>query len=81
MINIEDFQFNSLDYVMVADKDLKVVYNTRLDKRVNSSFIAGNEGDYINRNLFEIYPSIKKNSNSSSIVKCITTGEIVAKKF
>lgn len=81
MINIEGIKFNSLDYVMVVDKDLKVVYNTRLDKRVNASFIEADNKDYINKNLFEIYPTVKKDSSSSSVVKCITTGEIVVKRF
>lgn len=81
MINIDGLKFNSLDYVLIADREFTVVYNTRLDRRVNSNFSYIDSKDYLNRNLFEIYPTIKKDANSSSIVRCITNGEIVVKKF
>lgn len=81
MINIDGLKFNSLDYVLITDKEFTVVYNTRLDKRVNINFNYIERKDYLNRNLFEIYPTIKKDANSSSIVRCITMGEVVVKKF
>ncbi len=80
MINIEDLKLNSVDYILIVDKEFTVVYNTRFDKRVNSNFNYIESKGYLNRNLFEIYPSLKKDAYSSSIVRCITTGEIVVKK-
>lgn len=81
MLNYEGLKINSLDFILIVDKEFNVVYNTRYDKRVNvNSNIAENK-DYLNKNLFEIYPSIKKDANTSSIVKCITTGQVVVKKF
>ena len=81
MLSYEGLKINSLDYVLIVDKEFTVVYNTRIDKRVNiNSDIFENQG-YLNRNLFEIYPSINKDANTSSIVKCITTGQVVVKKF
>ncbi len=81
MLNYEGLKINSLDFILIVDKEFNVVYNTRYDKRVNvNSDIAENK-DYLNKNLFEIYPSIKKDANTSSIVKCITTGQVVVKKF
>jgi len=81
MFNIEGLKFNSLDYVSIVDKEFTVVYNTRLDEKVNASFNNSDSREYLNRNLFEIYPTIKNDANSSSIVRCISTGEIVVKKF
>lgn len=80
MLNYEGLKLNSIDYVLVVDKEFTVVYNTRFDKRVNVNFNLLESKDYLNKNLFEIYPSIKKDS-SSSIVRCITTGQVVVKKF
>lgn len=81
MINIDGLKINSLDYVLIVDKDFTVIYNSRLDSRVNVNFNITDIKGYLNRNLFEIYPTIEKDANKSSIVKCITTGEIVVKKF
>lgn len=79
MLDYEGLKINSLDYILVVDKDFTVTYNTRFDKRIreNSDLISNN--DYLNKNLFEIYPSIKK--DASSIVRCITTGQVVIKKY
>ena len=38
MINIEGLKLNSVDYILIVDKEFTVVYNTRFDKRVNSNF-------------------------------------------
>lgn len=81
MININGLKINSLDYILIVDKEFTIIYNTRFDKRVNVNFNFTDVEDYINKNLFEVYPTIKKDSSTSSIVKCITTGEIVVKKF
>ncbi len=80
MINIEGLKLNSVDYILIVDKEFTVVYNTRFDKRVNSNFNYIESKGYLNRNLFEIYPSLKKDAYSSSIIRCITTGEVVVKK-
>lgn len=81
MININGLKINSLDYILIVDKEFTIIYNTRFDKRVNVNFNFADTKDYLNKNLFEVYPTIKKDSSTSSIVKCITTGEIVVKRF
>lgn len=81
MINIEGLKFNSLDYIMIVDKEFNVIYNTRVDVKKDFYFNKSNSNEYLNRNLFEIYPTVKNNAESSSIVKCITTGEVVVRKF
>ncbi len=81
MISIDGLKINSLDYVLIVDKDFTVIYNLRLDNRVNVNFNITDTKGYLNRNLFEIYPTIEKDANTSSIVRCITTGEIVVKNL
>lgn len=81
MLNFKGLKINSLDYILIVDKEFMVVYNSRYDKRVNVNSNTFEGKDYLNKNLFEIYPSIKKDDNTSSIVRCITTGEVVVKKF
>lgn len=81
MININGLKTDSLDYILIVDRDFTIIYNTRYDKRVNVNFNFMEVQDYLNKNLFEVFPSIKKDANTSSIVKCITTGEIVVKKY
>ena len=81
MLNFKGLKINSLDYILIVDKEFMIVYNSRYDKRVNLNSNTFEGNDYLNKNLFEIYPSIKKDDNTSSIVRCITTGEVVVKKF
>lgn len=78
MINIGGLKLNCFDYILLVDREFTVVYNSRLDDRVNIPFKEKDKNRYVNRNIFEIYPSIKK--EASSVVKCITNGEIVVKK-
>lgn len=79
MLNFEGLKLNSFDFILIVDKEFTVVYNTRFDKRVNEKFSLIESKDYLNKNLFEIYPSIKK--DTSSIVRCITTGQVVVKRY
>nr|WP_312576861.1 sigma 54-interacting transcriptional regulator [Sedimentibacter sp.] len=79
MINISGLRFDRLDYILIVDRDYSVIYNTRYDGRLNISPDDYGKYKYLNKNFFEIYPSIKK--DTSSIVKCMTTGEVVVKKF
>jgi arginine utilization regulatory protein len=78
MINFNGFNLNSVDYILTVDREFTVVYNTRIDDRLNYGFSEGDRGLYINRNLFEVYPSLDK--NYSSVVKCMRTGEVVVKR-
>ena len=79
MINISGLKFDRLDYILIVDREYTVIYNTRYDSRVNISLDEYGKYKYLNKNFFEIYPSIKK--DTSSIVRCMTTGEVVVKKY
>ncbi len=78
MIDFGGFSLNSLDYILIVDREFTIVYNTRLDKRLNIDFSDEDKINYINRNLFEVYPTIDK--KTSSIVESMRTGEIVVRK-
>ena len=78
MIDFGGFSLNSIDYILIVDREFTIVYNTRLDKRLNIDFSDEDKKNYINRNLFEVYPTIDK--KNSSIVESMRTGEIVVKR-
>lgn len=78
MINFNGFNLNSVDYILTVDREFTIVYNTRIDDRLNYDFSEKDMGQYINKNLFEVYPTLDK--NHSSIVKCMRAGEVVIKK-
>ena len=79
VISIGGFKFNNLDRILIIDNDYTQVYNSITDDRVSSGFEDADKDKYINRNLFEIYPSLKK--QDSSFVRAVTKGQIVVKKF
>lgn len=79
MISIGGFKFSNLDRILIIDKDFTQVYNSIIDDRVSAGFEDVDKDKYVNRNIFEIYPSLKK--ENSSFVRSITKGEIIVKKF
>lgn len=79
MVDIGGLIFNSLDYILIVDRDFTVIYNSRYDNRLNILYDEYDKYEFLNKNFFEIYPSINK--DTSSIVRCMTKGEIVVKKF
>ncbi len=79
MININGLKLNSVDYILIVDREFSIIYNTRYDNRLNVSTDKLDKSEYINKNFFEIYPSIEK--ETSSIVRCMTSGEIIVKKY
>ena len=79
MISIGSFKFSNLDRILIVDKDFTQVYNSITDDRISIGYEDLDRDKYVNRNLFEIYPSLKK--ENSSMVRSITKAEIVVKKF
>lgn len=76
MTNLGDLQLNYLDYMLVVNRDYTIAYSSRYDLGP----LRGGPGSEAERdkNFFEVYPSISR--ESSSIVRCMTTGEIVVKQ-
>ncbi len=74
-----NLKLNALDYVLVVDRDYNIVFNTRYESKVNTAVPKTSKNEYLRKNLFEAYPSVDR--STSSVVECITTGEVVIRKF
>lgn len=62
-----DFRMKKVDYVLVVNKDFKIVYNSRYDREMGSKPL-GHDG----KDFFTTYPSLDK--ATSSIAKTMSTG-------
>jgi len=78
MLNIGSLLIDSLDYIMIVDKDYNIIYNTRYDTTIGDVYAKSKKSEYIYKNFFEVYPNIKK--EESNIVRCIETGEVIIRK-
>jgi len=73
MLSIGSLLIDSLDYIMIVDKDYNIIYNTRYDMT-----LGGDGQTYTGRKYFDMYPKLKR--EESSIVRCIQTGEVIIRK-
>ncbi len=73
-----NLKLNSLDYVLVVDRDYNIVFNTKYEHKVNIPEYRVTKDEYMKRNFFEAYPAMDR--STSSIVECITTGEVIVRK-
>lgn len=67
--------FNYLDAVMIVDNEGKVIYFTRYNPRFNKSNNQKEFKELINKNLFDIYPTL--NPDESTIIKCMSTKKTI----
>jgi arginine utilization regulatory protein len=79
MIDIGGIKLNSLDRILIFDKDLNIVYNSKYDESLGDDADIAQKDNFLNKNMFELYPSLNK--ESSSIVRSLANGEIIIKKF
>ena len=73
MLSIGSLLIDSLDYIMIVDRDYNIIYNTRYDMT-----LGGDGQAHIGKKYFDMYPKLKK--EESSIVRCIETGEVIIRK-
>ena len=78
MLNIENLVVDSLDYILIVDKDYRIVYNTRYDATLNMQSSEFKAKDIMHKYYFDVYPTLDR--ENSSVVKCIETGQIVVCK-
>ena len=78
MLNMGSLVVDSLDYILIVDKDYRIVYNTRYDASLNERSSEYRSADVLNKYYFDVYPSLKR--EESSVVRCIETHEIVVTK-
>jgi len=79
MLSCGNLKLNSLDFILVVDRDLNIIFNTRYESKVNEQVQDTIKEEYMNKKFLEAYPSVSR--AHSSIVECITTGEVVVRKF
>jgi arginine utilization regulatory protein len=75
VLNCGNLKMNSVDYIVVIDKEYRILFNTRYESQVNNFNDKHVEIKYINRSFSEVYPSV--DIETSSFVECLTTGEVV----
>lgn len=78
MLSIENLVIDSLDYILIVDKDYRIVYNTRYDATLNMQSSEYKAKDIMHKYYFDVYPTL--NREDSSVAKCIETGQIVVCK-
>ena len=78
MLNIGSLVVDSLDYILIVDKNYRIVYNTRYDATLNARSKEYDSSDVLNKYYFDVYP--KLNRDESSVVRCIETKQIVIMK-
>ena len=78
MLNIGSLVVDSLDYILIVDKDYRIVYNTRYDATLNERSKEYDLSDILNQYYFDVYPKLKR--EESSVVRCIETKQIIIMK-
>ncbi|MBQ5955112.1 MAG: sigma 54-interacting transcriptional regulator [Firmicutes bacterium] len=78
MLNIGSLVVDSLDYILIVDKDYRIVYNTRYDATLNERSKEYDLSDILNKYYFDVYPKLKR--EESSVVRCIETKQIIIMK-
>ncbi len=78
MLNIGNLVVDSLDYILIVDKDYRIVYNTRYDATLNKRSKEYDSSDILNKYYFDVYPKLKR--EESSVVRCIETKQIIIMK-
>ncbi len=82
MLTIDNIKFTSFDYVTIVNKEFVITYNSRVDSSLSSNSPLESKGfalaKCVGQDFFEAYPTVKK--EESSVLKAMTTGEIVLKE-
>ncbi|MBQ1228435.1 MAG: hypothetical protein IIX87_01005, partial [Firmicutes bacterium] len=78
MLNIGNLLISNLDYILIVDKDYKIIYNTRYDSKINDKDSEYVWGDISGKNYFDVYPCLSR--EACSISKCIETKSVIVNK-
>ena len=54
MLNIGNLLISNLDYILIVDKNYKIIYNTRYDALINDKSTEYVWGDVMGKNFFEV---------------------------
>lgn len=78
MLNIGSLMVSGLDYIMIVDKNYRVIYNTRYDEKINEETGGYLASDVLNKYYFDIYPKLLP--EESSVARCIQTKQAIINK-
>ena len=78
MLNIGSLLVSSLDYILIVDKNYRIVYSSRYDAVMNDQSKEYIERDILGKNFFDVYPAVE--GRGSSIKTCRETQEIIINK-
>ncbi len=67
-----DIDMEFVDAICVVDDKCRIVYSVRYNPRFDDNFNEREFSSLINKNLFEVYPSV--NPRESTIMKCLEKG-------
>lgn len=73
----DEIKIPDIDYIMIVNKEYKIVYNSRYDSNLGQSETMIKK--YNMQNFFSLYPSVHK--KDSSIVCAMTTGKTIVRRF
>ena len=74
----DNWTMDYVDSVLVVDSQYNIIHTLRFNPRFEEKFDENIYSDYLNRNLFEVYPTLIR--SESSIVECIHSRKIVIKE-
>lgn len=78
MLNIGNLMVDSLDYILIVDKNFRIVYNTRYDETLNDNSKFYVSVDVLGKQYFDIYPKLDR--EFCSISQCLKSGEVIINK-
>lgn len=77
MLKCSDLMLNSVDYIVIVDKNFNIVFSARYESQVNDHAQMIRRDEYINKKLTEAYPGI--DMEKSTFSQCIRSGEIIVR--
>lgn len=78
MIKKDIFDLDYIDSFMIVDKHFNVVFTRRYNPRYDESKLENEYSDYMNKNFFEVYPSL--DIKKSTMYECIEKGIVIQRK-
>ncbi|WP_130862376.1 sigma-54 interaction domain-containing protein [Bacilliculturomica massiliensis] len=78
VFGVDELKLNSVDYIVIVNRDFSIVYNSRYDPRIKLE-AKDSKRTYMAKSFFEAYPTI--NRKDSTVLECMSTGEVVVRKF
>lgn len=78
MLNIGNLLISNLDYILIVDKNYRIVYNTRYDAQINEESAEYVSSDVFGKYYFDVYPNLSR--EDCSVSRCMQTGDVIVNK-